>query len=146
MPPEEKAPFLNRLFDLPEVENRGGLRWVRPVNHMQRRIARSGVLYMDERQLGFRPRGLDAALGARSMTWDLSSITDVTLKPTLRKLRVTVTTTEGKQRFIVSDPAVVYNDLSAWRKAHGGRRSTENTADTAPPARSVPAEEGGAPA
>jgi hypothetical protein len=143
MPPEERAPFLNRLFDLPVVDDRGGLRWARPVNHMQRRIARSGVLYMDESQLGFRPRGLDAALGARPMAWDLSTIVDVTLKPTLRKLRLTVTTTEGKQRFIVSNPAVVYNDLSAWRKAHG---DAENKANTAPPVRSVPAEEGGAPA
>jgi hypothetical protein len=72
------------------------------------------------------------------MTWDLSSITDIELKPTLRKLRVTVTTTGGKERFIVSEPAIVFNDLTAWRKSHG------QASETAPPARSVPGEEGGA--
>ena len=85
---------------------------------MQRPVARGGVLYMDEHVLGFQPRGIDALLRARAQTWELSSITDMKLKPSLRKLRVTITTAAGKQRFIVSNPAVVYNDLQSWRKSH----------------------------
>lgn len=134
----ERAPFLNRLFDLPDMGGTEGVRWVRPANHMQRRVARSGALFMNEEQLGFTPRGIDKILGARAVTWDLASISDIELKPTLRKLRVTVTTTAGKQRFIVSDPAVVFNELQAWRKNHG------HPSESAPPVRSVPAEEGGA--
>jgi hypothetical protein len=42
-------------------------------------------------------------------------MTDVQLTPTLRKLRVTVTTDTGRQRFIVSDAVVVYNDLRSWQ-------------------------------
>jgi hypothetical protein len=110
----ERAPFLNRLLDLPEVTS-PGVRWVRPASHMQG-IARGGVLYMDEHRLGFTPRRVDALLGAKSMDWELSSITDMGLKPGLRKLRVTVTTPTGKQRFIVSNPEVVWNDLNAWLK------------------------------
>jgi hypothetical protein len=142
MPPDEtgavRAPFLNRLFDLPDVSGAEGVRWVRPANHMQRRVARSGALFMNEEKLGFAPRGIDKILGARAVTWNLASISDIELKPTLRKLRVTVTTAAGKQRFIVSDPAIVFNDLQAWCRSH------ESTSETAPPARSVPAEEGGA--
>ncbi len=132
---EARAPLLNRLFDLPDVSAAPGLRWARSANHMQRGIARGGALFMDEQKLGFQPRGIDALFGARAVAWDLSSITDVALKPTLRKLRVTVTTTVGKQRFIVSNPAVVFNDLQSWRQSHG---------DLARPVRSVPTEEGGA--
>jgi hypothetical protein len=127
--------MLNRLFDPPDVSAIPGLRWSRSASHMQRPVARGGLLYMNERILGFQPRRIDAILGARAVTWDLSSITDVTLKPTLRKLRVTVTTISGKQRFIVSNPEVVFNDLQSWRKSHD---------DTARPIRTVPAQEGGA--
>jgi hypothetical protein len=38
-------------------------------------------------------------------------LTDIQLTPTLRKLRVTVTTDTGRQRFLVSDGLVVYQDL-----------------------------------
>jgi hypothetical protein len=48
------------------------------------------------------------------MSWDLSSMTDIQLTPTLRKLRVTVTTDTGRQRFIVSDALAVFNDLRSW--------------------------------
>ncbi len=113
-----KAPLLNRLFDLPDVSATPGLRWARPASHMQRPVARGGVLYMDEERLCFRPRGIDTILGARTVEWKLSSITDVALKPSLRKLRITVTTPSGKQRLIVSNPAVVFNDLVAWQKSH----------------------------
>jgi hypothetical protein len=133
--PEPRAPFLNRLFDLPDVSATPGLRWTRPASHMQRPVTRGGVLYMNEDILGFRPRGIDTLLGGRAITWDLSSITDVTLKPTLRKLRVTITTDAGKQRFIVSNPAVVFNDLQAWRKSHG---------ELARSLRTVPEADGGA--
>lgn len=130
-----RAPVLNRLFDLPDVSADPGLRWARAASHMQRPVARGGVLYMNEEILGFKPRGIDTILGARTGRWELSSIIDVTLKPTLRKLRVTVTTATGKQRFIVSNPAVVFNDLNALRRSHG---------DPARGIRPVPAEEGGA--
>jgi hypothetical protein len=117
-----RTPVLNRLFDLPEVSASNGLRWVRPTSHMQG-IARGGVLYMDETRLGFTPRRIDALLGAKAMCWELSSITDMGLKPGLRKLRVTVTTPTGKQRFIVSNPEVVWNDLNAWLKKNKGGAS-----------------------
>lgn len=130
-----RAPVLNRLFDLPDVSAIPGLRWARAASHMQRPVARGGVLYMNDEILGFQPRGIDSLLGARTVTWELSSITDVALKPSLRKLRVTITTTAGKQRFIVSNPAVVYSDLQSWRKSHG---------DTARADRAVPQAEGGA--
>jgi hypothetical protein len=132
---ESRPPVLNRLFDLPDVTATPGLRWARSANHLQRRVARGGVLFMDEQNLVFQPRGIDALFGARTVTWELSSITDVALKPTLRKLRVTITTTAGKQRFIVSNPGVVFNDLQAWRKSHG---------EPARPVGTVPEEEGGA--
>jgi hypothetical protein len=132
---QARAPVLNRLFDLPDVSATPGLRWSRSANHLQRRVARGGVLFRDEHTLGFQPRGIDALFGARTVTWELASITDVALKPTLRKLRVTITTPAGKQRFIVSNPAVVFNDLQSWRESHG---------DPARPVRTVPEEEGGA--
>jgi hypothetical protein len=118
----ERAPFLNRLLDLPVVDA-PGLRWARPANHMQRGVARGGVLYMDETHLGFQPRRIDSLFGARDMSWELSSITDLGLKPGLRKLRVTVTTATNKQRFIVTDPEVVWNDLNAWLKKQEGGAS-----------------------
>ncbi len=119
----ERAPFLNRMLDLPVVES-PGLRWTRPANHMQRGVARGGVLYMDENKLGFQPRRIDTLFGARAVSWELSSITDLGLKPGLRKLRVTVTTPTSKERFIVSNPEVVWNDLNAWlRKNEGGASS-----------------------
>lgn len=117
--PEPRPPVLNRLFDLPDVSAIPGLRWARPASHMQRPVARGGVLYMNEQVLGFQPRGIDALLRARTVTWELSSVIDVSLKPTLRKLRVTVTTTTGKQRFIVSNPAAVFNDLQSLSKSNG---------------------------
>jgi hypothetical protein len=132
---QARAPVLNRLFDLPDVSATRGLRWARSANHLQRHVARGGLLFMDEQKLGFQPRGIDALFGARTLTWELASITDLALKPTLRKLRVTITTPAGKQRFIVSNPAVVFNDLQSWRESHG---------DPARPVRTVPLEEGGA--
>jgi hypothetical protein len=45
---------------------------------------------MTEDRLGFQPKRIDALFGARAVSWDLSSMTDVQLTPTLRKLRVTV--------------------------------------------------------
>lgn len=117
----QRPPILNRLFDLPNLDETPELRWARPANHMQRRVARGGVLYRDEERLGFVPRGIDRLLGARAMSWELSSITDVSLKPGLRKLRVTVITPQGRQRFIVSNPAVVWGDLNAWLRTHGDR-------------------------
>jgi len=116
---QTRPPVLNRLFDLPDVSATPGLRWARAASHMQRPIARGGVLFMDEQRLHFQPRGIDTILGARTVTWELSSITDIALKPTLRKLRVTITTAGGKQRFIVSNPAEVFSDLQSWRKSHG---------------------------
>ena len=129
-----RAPFLNRLFDLPDVSASDGLRWVRPANHMQRRVARGGALYMNAHQLGFRPRGIDTLFGARAVTWELASITDIELKPTLRKLRITITTAIGKERFIVSNPEVAFNELKAWQEGHGGQVR---------PVRTAPPERGG---
>ena len=62
-------------------------------------------------RLGFEPKRIDALFGAKAASWDLSSLTDIQLTPTLRKLRVTVTTDTGRQRFLVSDGLVVYQDL-----------------------------------
>jgi hypothetical protein len=117
------APLLNRLFDLPRVGDADQVRWARPANHMQRHIARGGALYRTAKHLGFQPRGIDSLFGARAIEWELASITDVDLKPTLRKLRVTVTTATGKERFIVSDPAVVFNDLQSWLAERGGAKA-----------------------
>jgi hypothetical protein len=105
---------LSRWFGRPELDTTG-LRWARPANHVQYGVARNGLLYMTEERLGFQPKRIDALFGARAVSWDLSSMTDVQLTPTLRKLRVTVTTDTGRQRFIVSDALVVFNDLRSWQ-------------------------------
>ena len=105
---------LSRWFGQPKLDPTG-LRWGRPANHIQHGVARNGLLYMTEDRLGFQPKRIDALFGARAVSWDLSSMTDVQLTPTLRKLRVTVNTDTGRQRFIVSDAVVVYNDLRSWQ-------------------------------
>ena len=126
---------LSRLFDQPELDT-PGVQWARPANHVQHRVARSGLLYRTEDRLGFQPKGIDALLGARAVSWELSSITDVQLKPTLRRLRVTVTTDTGRQRFLTAQALVVYNDLRSWQRRQDG----------ADPDGTAPAEGGGAPA
>jgi hypothetical protein len=78
-------------------------------------VARNGLLYMTEDSMGFEPKRIDAVFGARALSWSLSSITDIQLTPTLRKLRVTITTDTGRQRLLVSDALVVYNDLRSWQ-------------------------------
>ncbi|MGC9962473.1 MAG: hypothetical protein ABSE47_11315 [Acidimicrobiales bacterium] len=108
-------PALKGWFGLPELDT-AGLRWSRSASHLQHGVARSGLLYMTEARLGFQPKGIDARLGARALSWELSSLNDIELKPTLRKLRVTVTTASGRERFMVSDAGVVYNDLKSWRR------------------------------
>ena len=118
-PAPAEAPPLNRWFGRPELDE-VGLRWARPAHHVQRGIARGGLLFMTEDKLGFQPRGIDALFGARAMSWDLSTMTDVHLKPSLRKLRVTVTTDSGRHRFIVTNALVVFNDLRAWRQGQSG--------------------------
>ena len=55
-------------------------------------------------------------------------MTDVQLTPTLRKLRVTFTTDTGRQRFIVSDASVVYNDLRSWQPGEFGDDPPDPTA------------------
>jgi hypothetical protein len=82
---------------------------------MQHGVARSGLLYMSEETIGFEPRRIDALFGARAVSWDLSSLTDIELKPTLRKLHVTVITDSGRDRFIVSDALGPFHDLQRWR-------------------------------
>ena len=57
---------------------------------MQHGVARAGMFFMTEELLGFQPRGIDALFGARAFSWSLASLTDIALKPTLRKLRVTL--------------------------------------------------------
>jgi hypothetical protein len=81
---------------------------------MQHRVARNGLLYRAEDRLGFQPKGIDALFGARAVSFDLSSVTDIQLTPTLRKLRVTVIADGARHRFIVMDALVVYNDLRSW--------------------------------
>jgi len=103
---------LRRWFGRPELEVTG-LRWARPASHMQRGVARSGLFYMTEQSLGFVPRRIDALLGARAVSWELASLAGVRLKPTLRKLRVTVSHGSGRDRFIVSDALVVLRDLQS---------------------------------
>jgi len=120
---------LNRWFGRPEVPE-AGLRWARPAQHPQRGLVRGGLLFMSEDRLGFVPRGIDVLLGARAQSWELSAITDVHLKPTLRKLRVTVTADSRRYRFLVADAAVVFNDLRAWRARQTvGRTPAEPEAD-----------------
>ncbi len=105
---------LGRLFGQPVLDTTG-LLWARPASHMQHGVARGGLFYMTERTIGFRPRGIDALFGARAVDFDLTSVTDIELRPTLRKLRVTVVTAAGRDRFIVSDAMVVYQTLQSWR-------------------------------
>ncbi len=104
---------LSRLFGKPNLDTTG-LRWARPASHMQHGIARGGTFYMSDEAFGFQPRGIDALFGARAVSWDLSSVTDLQLKPTLRKLRVTIVTAESRDRLIVSDALVVLQDLRSW--------------------------------
>jgi hypothetical protein len=106
---------LTHWFGQPELDTTG-LRWSRPASHMQHGVARSGLLYMSEQRIGFEPRRVDALFGARAVSWDLSSLTDIELKPTLRKLHVTVVSETGRDRFIVSDALVPYHDLQRWRR------------------------------
>jgi hypothetical protein len=75
------------------------------------------MFYMSEDAFGFQPRGVDALFGARAVSWDRSSVTDIHLKPTLRKLRVTIVTAKGRDRLIVSDALVVFHDLQSWSPA-----------------------------
>ncbi|MGO9964600.1 MAG: hypothetical protein ACLPUG_14400 [Acidimicrobiales bacterium] len=70
---------------------------------------------MTEDTLGFEPKRIDALFGARAVSWPLSSVIDVQLTPTLRRLRVRVITNQGRQRFLVSDAAAVYNDLRSLK-------------------------------
>ncbi len=105
---------LTRWFGQPTLDTTA-LRWSRPSSHMQHGIARSGLLYMSEERIGFQPRRIDALFGARAVSWDLGSVSDIELKPTLRKLHVTVITASGRDRFIVSDALVVFHDLQRWR-------------------------------
>jgi len=78
-------------------------------------MARNGLFYLTEDALGFEPRRIDALFGARAFSWPLSSVQNVQLTPTLRKLRVAITTEAGRQRLLVSDAAVVYNDLRSLK-------------------------------
>jgi len=105
---------LKGWFVLPELDA-AGLRWSRPASHLQHGVARSGLLYVTEERIGFQPKGIDARLGARAVSWELSALSDIELKPTLRKLRVTLVTESGRQRFMVSDAGLVYSDLKSWR-------------------------------
>jgi hypothetical protein len=118
---------LSRWFGQPELDATR-LRWARPANHVQHGVARSGLLYMTADSLGFQPKRIDALFGARAVSWDLSSMTDVQLTPTLRKLRVTFTTGTGRQRFIVSDALVVYNDLRSRQPGEFGDDPPDPTA------------------
>jgi hypothetical protein len=106
---------LKGWFVLPELDT-AGLRWSRPASHLQHGVARTGLLYLTEDRIGFRPKGIDFRLGARAVSWELSSLRDIELKPTLRKLRVTLITESGRQRFIVSDARLVYSDLKSWQR------------------------------
>ena len=97
---------VSRFFGQPKLDTTGMV-WARPASHMQHGVARGGMFYMSEDALGFQPRGIDALFGARSVSWSRQSIRDIQLKPTLRKLRVTIVTENGRDRLIVSDPLVV---------------------------------------
>jgi hypothetical protein len=107
------TPGLARWFGQPSLDTTK-LRWSRPASHMQHGVARSGLLYMSEDTLGFEPRRIDAMFGARPVSFDLAAVTDIHLKPTLRKLRVTVESNAGREKFIVSDAMVVFQDLQSW--------------------------------
>ena len=105
---------LNRWFGQPKLDM-STLRWARPANHIQHGVARNGLIYMTEDVLGFEPKRIDALFGARAASWPLSSVSDVQLTPTLRRLRVRITTEEGRQRFLVSDASAIYNDLRSLK-------------------------------
>ena len=107
---------MSRWFGQPKLDTTG-MRWARPASHMQHGVARSGMFYMSEDAFGFQPRGVDALFGARAVSWDRSSVTDIHLKPTLRKLRVTIVTAKRRDRLIVSDALVVFHDLQSWSPA-----------------------------
>ncbi|MGO8874595.1 MAG: hypothetical protein ACLQNG_02365 [Acidimicrobiales bacterium] len=106
---------LKGWFTLPELDM-AGLRWSRPASHLQHGVARNGLLYTTEDRIGFQPKGIDARFGARAVSWEFSALSDIELKPTLRKLKVTLVTESGRQRFIVSNAGLVYSDLQAWRR------------------------------
>jgi hypothetical protein len=125
---------LSKLFALPEVSE-PGVRWARPAHHLQRHRARGGLLYMTDEVLGFAPRGIDAFFGARAVTWELSSISDVALKPSLRKVRVTLETASGREHLIAANAAVVYQELQSLHKRQDER---------VPLPEDVPGTEGGA--
>lgn len=101
---------LSHWFGQPKLDTTG-LRWSRPANHIQHGVARNGLLYMTEHRLGFEPKRIDALFGAKAVSWDLSSLSDIQLTPTLRKLKIALTTDTGRQRFLVSDGLIVYHDL-----------------------------------
>jgi hypothetical protein len=114
---------LTRWFGPPALDLPAML-WARPASHMQHGVARGGMFYMTEDTLGFQPRGIDALLGARAVSWSRASLTDIELKPTLRKLRVTLVTADRRDRLIVSDALVVFHALQSWRPGRaGGARS-----------------------
>ena len=106
--------MMSRFFGQPKLDTTG-MRWARRASHMQHGVARGGMFYMSEDALGFQPRGIDAFFGARAVSWPTSSVTDIQLKTTLRKLRVTILTVNGRDRLIVSDALVVLHDLRSWR-------------------------------
>lgn len=107
--------ILTRWFGQPELDA-AEVRWSRPASHMQHGVARGGLLYMTEDALGFVPKRIDALFGAKEVSFDIDTVTDIDLKPTLRKLRVTVVRHGTRDRFIVSDALVVFQDLQAWRR------------------------------
>jgi uncharacterized protein YndB with AHSA1/START domain len=105
---------LTRWFGPPDLDP-AGVRWSRPASHMQHGVARGGLFYMTEEVLGFVPKRIDSLFGAKAVSFNLGTVTDIHLKPTLRKLRVTVVSHGARHRFIVADALVVYQDLQAWR-------------------------------
>jgi hypothetical protein len=107
---------LSRWFGQPKLDL-AEMRWARPASHMQHGVARTGMFFMTEEMLGFQPRGIDALFGARAFSWSLASLTDIHLKPTLRKLRVTLFTADRRDRLIVSDALVVLHDLQSCRSS-----------------------------
>ena len=109
----------NRLFDLPDVSATPG-----PA------MGSSGQPHAATRRPRRRALHGRAALGLstpadrrdpRGATITLGAVVDHRrdAQAGLRKLRVTITTPSGKQRSSSPNPAVVFNDLMAWRKSHG---------------------------
>jgi hypothetical protein len=107
---------MSRWFGQPRLDTTG-MRWARPASHMQHGVARGGMFYMSEDALGFQPRGIDVLFGARAVSWNRESVTGIELKPRLRKLRVTIVTSNGRDRLMVSDALVVFHDLQSWSPA-----------------------------